>query len=88
MRTQQLIEEFLAQKRIAVAGVSRDSRQPANAIFRRLLSAGHEVFAVNSGSPAVSPARLGGYLDDSAWRRSIFSIWPRIRPLNGPTILQ
>jgi predicted CoA-binding protein len=43
------VEDFLAQKRIAIAGVSRDKgRHPVgNAIFRRLQDAGHEVFAVN-----------------------------------------
>jgi predicted CoA-binding protein len=43
------VGEFLAQKRIAVAGVSRDNRHhPAgNLIYRRLKKAGHEVFAVN-----------------------------------------
>lgn len=40
-------EEFLAQPRIAVAGVSRDPKQPANLIYRRLRDNGHEVFAVN-----------------------------------------
>jgi uncharacterized protein len=40
-------EEFLAQKRIAVAGVSRDAEQPANLIYRRLRGSGHSVFAVN-----------------------------------------
>jgi uncharacterized protein len=43
------VEDFLAQKRIAVAGVSRDeSHHPVgNLIFRRLKKTGHEVFAVN-----------------------------------------
>ena len=43
------VSEFLAQKRIAVAGVSRDdSRHPAaNLIYRRLKNTGHDVFAVN-----------------------------------------
>jgi predicted CoA-binding protein len=41
------IAEFLAGKRIAVAGVSRDSRQTANAIYRKLRDAGYEVFPVN-----------------------------------------
>ncbi len=43
------VHDFLAQKRIAVAGVSRDnSRHPAaNLIFRRLKKTGHDVFAVN-----------------------------------------
>lgn len=43
------VDEFLAQKRIAVAGVSRNHRQhPAgNLIYRRLKDSGHEVFPVN-----------------------------------------
>src|SRR4029450_6371964 len=41
------VERFLANKRIAVAGVSRDSSQPANAIFHRLIDCGYAVFAVN-----------------------------------------
>ena len=46
-------EAFLAQRRIAVAGVSRDPRQPANLIFRRLRDSGHETFAVNPHADAV-----------------------------------
>jgi uncharacterized protein len=43
------VDEFLAQKRIAVAGVSRNkSHHPAaNLIYRRLKTTGHDVFAVN-----------------------------------------
>ena len=41
------ISDFLRAKRIAIAGVSRDSRQPANCIYRKLKSAGYEVFAIN-----------------------------------------
>jgi uncharacterized protein len=43
------VSDFLAQKRIAVAGVSRDNnRHPTgNLIYRRLKKTGHEVFAVN-----------------------------------------
>jgi uncharacterized protein len=52
MTTQTLdlkVNDFLAQKRIAVAGVSRDnSRHPsANLIYRRLKTTGHEMFPVN-----------------------------------------
>jgi predicted CoA-binding protein len=46
-------EEFLSQRRIAVAGVSRDPRQPANLIYRRLRDTGHEVFAVNPNADVV-----------------------------------
>src|SRR5439155_26051042 len=43
------VQDFLAQKRIAVAGVSRDnSRHPTgNLIYHRLKTTGHEVFPVN-----------------------------------------
>jgi uncharacterized protein len=46
-------DEFLAQRRIAVAGVSRDSKQLANLIYRRLRDTGHEVFAVNPNTGEV-----------------------------------
>src|SRR4029453_10280332 len=52
MKTQQLetkVHDFLAQKRIAVAGVSRNhSHHPVgNLIYQRLKDTGHDVFPVN-----------------------------------------
>ena len=50
MQTQEeKVQDFLAQKSIAVAGVSRDnSRHPVgNLIYHRLKTTGHEVFPVN-----------------------------------------
>ncbi|MBI1763452.1 MAG: CoA-binding protein [Acidobacteria bacterium] len=47
------VTEFLSCKRIAVAGVSRDARQPANAIYRKLRGAGYQVFAVNPQATEV-----------------------------------
>lgn len=41
------VRDFLALKRIAVAGVSHKKLQPANLIYRKLRGAGYEVFAVN-----------------------------------------
>jgi uncharacterized protein len=43
------VHDFLGQRRIAVAGVSRNhGRHPVgNLIFRRLKNSGHDVFAVN-----------------------------------------
>jgi predicted CoA-binding protein len=41
------VAEFLRGKRIAVAGVSRNRGQAANAIFQRLLRSGYSVFPVN-----------------------------------------
>lgn len=42
------VDDFLSQKRIAIAGVSRKSSHPsANLIYHRLKSTGHDVFPVN-----------------------------------------
>jgi hypothetical protein len=43
------VHDFLAQKRIAVVGVSRDGghHPVGNLIYRRLKTTGHDVFAVN-----------------------------------------
>src|SRR3712207_5254126 len=50
-------DAFLAHTRIAVAGVSRDSKQPANLIYRRLRDTGHDVFAVNPNADEVEGDR-------------------------------
>ena len=47
------VSEFLAGKRIAVAGVSRDPRQTANAIYKKLRDAGYEVVPVNPHATEV-----------------------------------
>ena len=39
------VAQFLAGKRFAVAGVSRQPQQAANAVFRKLLSAGFDAHA-------------------------------------------
>jgi len=52
------VNDFLAQKRIAVAGVSREGRHPTgNLIYRRLKKEGHEVFAVNPNMEAFDGDR-------------------------------
>jgi len=48
-----LANEFLSQKRIAVAGVSREKNQTANGIYRTLRDRGYEVFAVNPHADTV-----------------------------------
>lgn len=47
------IAAFLQGRRFAVAGVSRDPAQPANAIFRRLKASGYDVFPVNPKAAEV-----------------------------------
>jgi predicted CoA-binding protein len=47
------VAEFLGKQRIAVAGVSRNSRQPANAIYRKLQGSGYQVYAINPNAAQV-----------------------------------
>jgi len=60
---QTMVEDFLAQKRIAVAGASRSGKQPGNAIARKLRETGHEVVLLHreaselDGQPAYADLR-------------------------------
>jgi predicted CoA-binding protein len=49
----QLTDDFLAQQRIAVAGVSRSGQSPANLIYRKLKATGHTVYALNPNAEMV-----------------------------------
>ena len=74
------VADFLAQKRIAVAGVSRSPDAAANFVFRKLRAAGHEVYAVNpaadmlEGGPcfrdlASTPGGGSAVVWDTSWGR-------------------
>lgn len=51
--TSDRISDFLHGRRIAVAGVSRRADSAANPVFRKLRSAGYEVFPVNPNASEV-----------------------------------
>ena len=51
------VAEFLAGKRFAVAGVSRQPQQAANAVYRKLRNSGFEVFPVNPNAAEVEGVR-------------------------------
>ena len=48
-----LIADFLAQKQIAVVGVSRTGNDFSNAIYRKLRDTGYQVYAVNPNADEV-----------------------------------
>jgi hypothetical protein len=50
------VAAFLRGRRFAVAGVSRDGSQAANAVFRKLRACGHEVVPINPSAPEVEGA--------------------------------
>ncbi len=47
------VADFLKGKRFAVAGVSRQRGQAANAVFDKLRKSGYEVYPVNPNAPHV-----------------------------------
>ena len=47
------VDDFLAQERIAVAGVSRSGDAAANLIYKKLRDAGFQVFPVNPNAEEV-----------------------------------
>ena len=47
MNSKKMVEEFLAQKKIAVVGVSRKKTKFGNAIYRELKQKGYRVYPVN-----------------------------------------
>jgi hypothetical protein len=63
------VREFLAGKRIAVTGVSRDRRHFANLIYRKPQASGHDGVLVAS-LPAASLAIVGQCAD-----RGVRRIW-------------
>jgi hypothetical protein len=52
-RFDDLAQEFLAQERIAVAGVSRTEEATANFIYKKLRDSGRQVFALNPNAETV-----------------------------------
>jgi len=59
------VDDFLAQKRIAVAGVShKNPNNTANAIYRRFRDAGYEVFPVNPNAETAEGTTCYKHLKD------------------------
>jgi predicted CoA-binding protein len=50
MPDRKTIDDFLAQRHLAVVGVSRDSKQFANAVYRRLRAGGRVLYPVNAAA--------------------------------------
>lgn len=66
----QAADEFLANRRIAVTGVSRTpASHGANIVYQRLRDRGYEVFAVNPNAESTH-CRAGG-----SWSVSMATRW-------------
>jgi uncharacterized protein len=56
-KTPESVASFLQGRRIAVAGVSRQPNQAANAVFRKLKGADYDVFPINPKASEVEGAK-------------------------------
>lgn len=54
MATHQVINDFLAQEHIAFVGASREPKQFANSVYRRLRSSGRVLYPVNRSEEAAT----------------------------------
>ena len=59
-----LIQDFLAQKRIAMIGVSRDAKDFSVSLFQELLKRGYDVIPVNPNTPNVLGQRCYARVQD------------------------
>ncbi|HOI29200.1 MAG TPA: CoA-binding protein [Melioribacteraceae bacterium] len=65
MNTEQLIDQFLKQKRIAVAGISRNPQGAVgNLVYKKFKNAGYEVFAINPKADEIEGEKCYRTLKD------------------------
>lgn len=81
-----LAEAFLAQKRIAVAGVSRTREDAANHIYRKLRDTGYQVYPVNPNTDTFDGAPC--YPDLAALPEPVDGVVIVTRPDTAEAIVQ
>jgi predicted CoA-binding protein len=80
------VVEFLRGRRFAVAGVSRNPGQAANAIYRKLRASGYEVLPVNPNASEVEGAICHPNL--AAIPRSIDGVLIATHPAVAPALVR
>ena len=80
------VADFLAGKRIVVAGVSRTGSAPANAILRRLQQCGHEAIPVNPNASELEGQRA--YPDLSSVPGEIHGVLIAAHPSAGVALVR
>jgi len=81
-----IVAEFLAGKRFAVAGVSRQPQEAANAIFRKLRRSGFEVLPINPNATEAEGVRC--YPNLSSIPGAIDGVVVATHPRNAPDIVR
>jgi predicted CoA-binding protein len=84
--TPEPILKFLEGRRIAVTGVARDGRLPANAIYRRLKACGYDVVPINPRASEVEAAAC--YPDLRSVPGGLDAVMIASPPASGPEIVR
>jgi predicted CoA-binding protein len=85
-RVPEAVSEFLSGRRIVVAGVSRKPQHFANAIYRRLRDAGHEVVPLNPNTAEAEGTRC--YPDLASVPGPIDGVVAAMRPGAGLALVR
>lgn len=80
------VAAFLRGKRFAVAGVSRDPKQSANAVYRKLRACGYEVLPVNPNADTVEGASC--FPDLASIPGTVDGVVVATHPSVGPEIVR
>ena len=80
------VQEFLAGRRIVVAGVSRTGRAPANAIFRRFRECGYDAVPLNPNASELEGVRC--YPDLASVPGQVHAVLVATHPSVGPAIVR
>jgi predicted CoA-binding protein len=87
MKIADAASEFLAQRRVAVTGVSRQpGNHAANAVYRRLRDRGYEVYAVNPNADEVEGDR--SYPDLASIPNGVDAVVIGTAPAHAPATVQ
>jgi uncharacterized protein len=78
--------DFLAQDRLAVAGVSRNGGHVANVVYRRLREKGYKVFALNPHADEVEGDRCYHSLADIPG--GVAGVFIATRPETAPDVVR
>lgn len=81
-----LAREFLAQRRLAVVGVSRTREDAANLIYRKLRDAGYQVYPVNPHTDTFDDAPC--YLDLKALPEPVEGVVIVTKPERAKAVVQ
>jgi len=82
----QLIENFISSKRIAIVGMSRSGKKFGNMASKELKSKGYEIFPVHPEAKEIDGMTCAPELKSLSGK--VDAVWISISPKNVPSVLE